>query len=40
MGYLIQKVILLAFDDAYLINTSKFAILLASVIAGITGYIW
>jgi Na+:H+ antiporter, NhaA family len=30
---------LLSFEDAYIINTSKFAILMASVIAGITGYI-
>jgi Na+:H+ antiporter, NhaA family len=30
---------LMAFEDAYIINTSKFAILMASVIAGITGYI-
>jgi Na+:H+ antiporter, NhaA family len=31
---------LLSFADPYIINTSKFAILLASVIAGITGYLW
>ena len=31
---------LLAFEDAILVNTSKFAILMASVIAGITGFIW
>jgi Na+:H+ antiporter, NhaA family len=30
---------LMAFEDAYIINTSKFAILLASVIAGVTGYL-
>jgi NhaA family Na+:H+ antiporter len=31
---------LLAFNDPYIINNSKFAILIASVIAGITGYIF
>jgi NhaA family Na+:H+ antiporter len=31
---------LLAFKDPYIVNTSKFAILMASVIAGITGYLW
>jgi NhaA family Na+:H+ antiporter len=31
---------LLSFEDAYIVNTSKIAILMASVIAGITGYIW
>jgi NhaA family Na+:H+ antiporter len=31
---------LLSFEDAYIVKTSKIAILMASVIAGITGYIW
>lgn len=31
---------LLAFDDADIINYSKFAVLVSSVIAGIAGYLW
>jgi NhaA family Na+:H+ antiporter len=33
-------VTLLAFDDAQIINNSKFVILLSSLCAGIIGYIW
>ena len=31
---------LLAFDDTSIINDSKIAILISSVIAGIIGYLW
>ena len=31
---------MLAFDDATLINNSKFAVLAASLVAGIIGFIW